>query len=47
MIFPFENLNRNELEDIEFTHLVTQELAVNDEWNVNEMCDHFETHIRE
>ncbi len=46
IIFPFENLTRNELQYIEFTHLVTHELAVNDEWDVNEMCDHFETHRR-
>ena len=40
IISLFENLNRNELEDVEFAHLVTKQLAVNDKWNVNEMCDH-------
>ena len=46
IIFPFENLTRNELEDIEFTHLVVNVPPVTNEWDVNEMCDHFETHKR-
>ena len=44
IIFPFDNLNRDELEDIEFKHFETHQLAVNNEWDVNEMCDHFEKH---
>jgi hypothetical protein len=46
IIFPFENLNHDELEAIEFKHLETQEIAIVDEWDVNEMCDHFEEHKR-
>ena len=46
IIFPFDNLNRTELEDIDFQHLRTQELDITDEWNVNEMCDHFEKEKR-
>jgi hypothetical protein len=46
IIFPFDNLKCVELEDIEFSHLVTQELAIADEWNTDEMCDHFEQQRR-
>ncbi len=45
-IFPFGNLNRNELEDIDFQHLQTQELDTTDEWEVNKICDHFEKERR-
>ena len=46
IIFPFDNLKCVELEDIEFSHLVTQELASTDEWKTDEMCDHFEQQRR-
>ncbi len=46
IIFPFENLKQAELEDIEFKHLETTELTITDEWDVNEMCDHFVEHKR-
>ena len=46
IIFPFDTLSPAQLEDIEFAHLKTQQLVVNDEWNVSEMCDHFEKHRR-
>ncbi len=46
IIFPFENLNFFELEDIEIKHLETKTIALCDEWNVNELCDHFEQNRR-
>jgi len=46
IIFPFEALAPAKLDDINFKHLETQTLGVNDEWDVNEMCDHFEKHRR-
>ena len=46
IIFPFDNLNQAELEDISFQHLQTQELDIVNEWDVNEMCNHFESEKR-
>jgi len=46
IIYPFENLTRTQLGDIEFKHLETQDLAVSNEWDVGEMCDHFEQRKR-
>ena len=42
----FENLKQAELDDVEFKHLETQELAIDGEWDVSEMCTHFEEHRR-
>ena len=46
IIFPFDTLAPAELDDIEFGHLATRTLGVSDEWDVSEMCDHFEKHRR-
>lgn len=46
IIFPFENLTLKELEEIEIKHLETNQLTVANEWDVNELCDHFEQHKR-
>ena len=41
IIFPFTMLQHEELTAIEFNHLITKELTIDDEWDVNELCDHF------
>jgi hypothetical protein len=46
IIFPFETLKQTQLEDIAINPLNTQQLAVEDEWNTEEMCDHFEQQKR-
>ncbi len=46
IMFPYETLTPAELDEIEFKHLSTQQLAVNNEWNTDEMCDHFEKYRR-
>jgi hypothetical protein len=46
IIFPFENLRQEELEDMEFNHLETKELPVTNEWDASGMCDHFAEHKR-
>ena len=45
-VFPFEHLKCAELGNVELDHLITQEIGVDDEWDVNEMCDRFEKHRR-
>ena len=46
IVFPFENLALSQLDDVEIKHLETNQLTVNDEWDVNELCDHFEQNKR-
>jgi hypothetical protein len=46
IIFPFEMLKYEELMAIEFNHLITKELNIVDEWDVNELCDKFVEHKR-
>jgi len=46
IIFPFENLTCTKLEDIELSPLQTNTIAVSNEWDVSELCDHFEKHRR-
>ena len=46
IIFPYETLAPDELDEIDFKHLSTQQLAVSNEWNTDEMCDHFEKYRR-
>ena len=46
IILPFDFLKQLQLEHIEFKHLETQKIGINDEWNVSEICDHFLKHRR-
>jgi hypothetical protein len=46
IIFPFEVLKQYQLEDITIEHIKTHELVIADEWNTDEMCEHFEQHKR-
>jgi hypothetical protein len=46
IIFPMESLEHTQLDDIEMKDLETRQLDIVDEWNVNELCDHFEAHRR-
>ena len=46
IIFPFENLRQAQLDDVEVKHLEINTLTVANEWDVSELCDHFEQHKR-
>lgn len=46
IMFPFETLSSDMLDEIEFKHPVVNVLPVTNEWDANEMCDHFEQHRR-
>ena len=46
ILFPTESLSRTQLEHIEIKRQETAQLDVADEWNVNELCDHFEAERR-
>jgi len=46
ILFPFEMLNMMQLDDFKIEDIKTNELTVADEWNTDEMLDHFEQHKR-